>query len=101
MVYMNITAADGLQVWIKATGSALAQDDKTELKGARLIIGGTGNFSGAKGDASWTGEAVHVPIWQRCRTLYRRDSEHRRVNFRFVRRQQSGAAFHQNQDFTP
>jgi hypothetical protein len=56
MVYLNITAAAGSQVWIKATGSALAQGDKTELKGAGLIVGGTGKFSGVKGDASWTGE---------------------------------------------
>jgi hypothetical protein len=56
MVCMNITAADGSQLWIKTTGSALAQGDKTELKGAGLIVGGTGKVSGAKGDASWTGE---------------------------------------------
>jgi hypothetical protein len=56
MVYMTIGAADGSQIWIKATGSAQVQGNKSELKASGSIVGGTGKFSGVKGDASWTSE---------------------------------------------
>lgn len=62
-VYQSITAADGSQIWIKSAGSATVVGNKTEIKGApAVIVGGTGRFAGAKGDATWSGERLQAQL---------------------------------------
>jgi hypothetical protein len=63
-VYYNITAPDGSQIWTKSTGgSATVVGNKTEFKGGTsVILGGTGKFAGAKGDATWSGERLQAQL---------------------------------------
>jgi hypothetical protein len=55
LVYNNLTLPDGSVLWYKANATVISDGGGGAIKGAGVIVGGTGRFAGAKGEATYTG----------------------------------------------
>lgn len=49
-VYQNVTFEDGSALWYKGAGTVVPEGTKTLINGTLSVIGGKGQFDGAKGD---------------------------------------------------
>jgi hypothetical protein len=57
-----ITFSDGSALYYETNGSVMVDGAKTNNKGTIRIIGGKGQFQGAKGDGSLTGQRLQAQI---------------------------------------
>jgi len=55
VTYNNITFDDGSELWLKSTGTAVANGQRTNIKGTLSVVGGKGRYDGATGQGTFSG----------------------------------------------
>jgi hypothetical protein len=56
--YTTLTFTDGSELWFKWAGTIKWGETKNIETGTAIVVGGKGRYAGAKGDATWEGEAT-------------------------------------------